>query len=137
MANEHDVLAAWLKICRGDTGAGSLVTLVGRASPAVTYGDQEAAELPVLVFPEMPSASPENGAPYRRRGIWRAEARVPTGSNKLGHQLLDRLEAITTYAAFAAEGLDVRVQPGGRSPEPSGDVGGYRLIADYRLTTTV
>ena len=137
MANEQDVLAAWLKICRDDVGAGSLVTLVGRASPAVVSPDPEEQELPVIVLPEMPNSRVFGGAPYRRSQIWRPEVWVPRGSLKLAGQLLDRLEAVTTWAAFNTEGLDVQVQPGARSAEPPGDMDGFRLIADYRLTVTV
>lgn len=138
MANEHDVLTAWLQIGREDTAATvGLVALVGRASPIVTYGSIELAELPVIVLPFMPTSSVFGGAPYRRPGTWHVEARVPHQSLKLGYQMLDRLEEVTNYAAFAALGLDVQVRPGARSPEAPGEVPGYRLIADYRLTVKV
>lgn len=137
MANEHDVLAAWLKICREDTGAGSLVTLIGRSEPAVTAPNPEAQELPVVVLPHAPSTRTHGGAPYRRVGTWRAEVWAADGSLSEAHEILDRLETVTTHSAFAAEGLDVQVTPGGRAPEPPGEVNGYRLVADYRLTVTV
>lgn len=137
MANEQDVLAAWLKICRGDVGAGSLVVLTGKSSPAVMGPDPEEMSLPVIAMPDMPTSRVYGGAPYRKVQTWPVEVWVPRGSLVLGGQILDRLETITTYSAFAAEGLDVKVDKGGRSREPSGDVNGHRLLADYRLTVTV
>lgn len=137
MANEHDVLAAWLKICRGDTGAGSLVALTGKDDPAVQYGDPREANPPVIVLPDMPVSSPTGGAPYKRRGSWNVEVRTARQGLKLAHQILDRLEAVTTWSAFNDESLDVFVQPGTRSKEPPGDAGGYRIIHTYTLTITV
>jgi len=136
MANEADVAAAWLAICAADTGAGSLVALTGRADPMRSWGDAGDASLPVLALP-VPLSAPTGRTPYTRSLTARPEVRATRESQKLAWQILDRLELITTWSAFDAQGLDIQVIPGVRAPEESGGPDGYRVIATYTLNLTV
>lgn len=135
---EARVLAAWLKICREDTGAGSLVALIGHAEPAVKYGTRRAAEDNVIVLQFLDGDYME-GSPPRKELFFRATTKVPPGAaDSLDSALTDRLEAITTQPAFEAEGLDVSVKPGTRrnATELRADKGAS-TIQDFRLKVTI
>lgn len=137
--NEDSILAAWLKICRADTGPGSLVALTGSADPMMVWGDRRLATVvtPIIVAQYVDSTD-ASGPPWRMQYLFRVGAQAPDGSTDgIVGTILDRLRVVTTHAAFFAEGIDLSVRP--RTRRPSDDLveGTDRKIQDYALTATV
>lgn len=135
MANEETLWAAIVAILEGDSGAGGVRTLIGKAHPLVAWGDPGMNTLPIVVGSRRPSRllSPSESsllAPFT------FDVFTTWGAGDLAIRVRDRIETILTSPALKARNVDAAVFHRERRSLPELEQGGQREALDIDFLIT-
>lgn len=139
MPNPSDLRAAIGAIVIADTGAGGIVTLLGKAADPtqaiVRWGDAGMNDRPILsiFFPVTRGrdASGETDEPLVVDGQF--DVHVERGSGALAENVLERLKVLLDWTAFDGQGLDVAPFWGVAGESPALIEGSARYTQEVRF----